>query len=126
MSFLKNMLAGESAEINKDWTTLKDTDSLTNLIEESYQKPVVIFKHSIRCGISSMIKSQLEQGWNFNKEELHFFYLDLINNRSISNKIAENFKVTHQSPQLILLKDGKAVFNTSHHQISVASIKDNL
>ncbi len=123
MGFLKNLFAAEQADIHAEWKTLNDINQLDELVNSSSSKPVVIFKHSIRCGTSAMVKHQLEEEWDFEPEELDFYYLDLINYRNISDKVAEMFGVVHQSPQVILLKNGVAAYSTSHTMISTASIR---
>ncbi len=113
----------ESETIFPEWKILDQTEQLEQLQEVSYRKPVVIFKHSTRCGISAHAKFRLESEWSFTQEDLDFYYLDLIAYRQVSNQVAEMFQVTHQSPQIILLRDGRAVFDTSHHMISVEVLK---
>ncbi|GJM59689.1 MULTISPECIES: bacillithiol system redox-active protein YtxJ [Persicobacter] len=105
-----------------NWNILEQEQHLEEIREKSFQQPVVIFKHSTRCPISSMSLRFFES--NF-KEELGVkpYYLDLISFRAISNEIAAQFGVPHQSPQVILIKNGKAVFDTSHHNISFAAIE---
>lgn len=113
----------ESESIASGWKVLDQTRQLEQLQEESHKKPVVIFKHSTRCGISAHAKFRLESEWSFTPEDLNFYYLDLITYRQVSNQVAETFQVTHQSPQIILLRGGKAIFDTSHHNISVGVLK---
>ncbi|MCH2043835.1 MAG: bacillithiol system redox-active protein YtxJ [Saprospiraceae bacterium] len=101
-----------------------DQESLLDELENhSFEKPVAIFKHSTRCSISSVAKRRLERSWDLPKEEIDVYYLDLIRYRSISNQIASQFAVKHESPQLILLKDGKVVHHSSHNMIDVDGIK---
>ena len=109
--------------LKTEWKTLDRIDQLDLIKEQSKNKPVAIFKHSIRCGISSMVKKQLEREWDISDEDMDFYYLDLITYRPISNQIAEDFGVVHQSPQLVVIKDGWAVYNDSHYSISVDQIK---
>ncbi|MEM1326949.1 MAG: bacillithiol system redox-active protein YtxJ [Bacteroidota bacterium] len=123
MGFLDRFNAIQQADILKQWEVLDESVALAQLVEISHQKPVVIFKHSIRCGISSMVKNQLESDWDFSEGELEFYYLDLINHRAVSNAIADELGVIHQSPQIIVLKDGKAVYDTSHHMVSTRAIR---
>lgn len=113
----------ESETIFPEWKILDQTEQLEQLQEVSYRKPVVIFKHSTRCGISAHAKFRLESEWSFTPEDLDFYYLDLIAYRQVSNQVAEMFQVTHQSPQIILLRHGRAVFDTSHHMINVEVLK---
>lgn len=123
MSFLDQFRKTRDSEVPNDWHVIETELQLQAAIDESFEKPVVLFKHSVTCGISGSAKYSLEQAWDFSKEELSFYYLDLLAFRPISNKIAENLGVVHQSPQVILVKNGKAVFDTSHHAISVQAIR---
>ena len=127
MGFLDNLFNQQKEEALKhNWKILNDEAQLEQLKQDSFHKPVVIFKHSIRCGISSMIKFNLESDWDFAEADMDFYYLDLINYRSVSNLVASDLGVGHQSPQVIVLKDGRATFDTSHHAISVAKLHDAL
>lgn len=107
------------------WINITTQEELDRAIEQSNQKPVALFKHSTRCSISSMAKSRLERSWNLS-EQIDIYYLDLIAYRPISNRIAEVLDVQHESPQVILLKDGKAVYYTSHNDISVAGLAEQV
>lgn len=120
-------LFGTSApELLEDWQVLGEISQLEEIKKRSFEKPVVIFKHSVSCGISAMAKHKLESQWDFDQDSIDFFYLDLLALRPISNKIAEMFGVIHQSPQLIVIRNGEAVYNTSHHMVSVDAIKQAL
>ncbi|MBC8033207.1 MAG: bacillithiol system redox-active protein YtxJ, partial [Chitinophagaceae bacterium] len=81
-----------------NWTPITSEDQLLSIVEKSLTKPQLIFKHSIRCSVSSMVKNRLDKGKQ--PEGIDFYYLDLINYRRISNKIAETFQVRHESPQV--------------------------
>ncbi len=105
-----------------DWITLNDMAQLDEIIESSTTRPVAIFKHSTRCSISSMAKGRLERSWNYSNQELPAYYLDLIAYRDISNKVAEQFGVTHESPQLLLLKNGEVVYHNSHGGIRAEAL----
>ncbi|MCB0642335.1 MAG: bacillithiol system redox-active protein YtxJ [Phaeodactylibacter sp.] len=126
MGFLDNIFRQQNADIFPEWKILQTEDQLDALIQDSHAKPVVLFKHSIYCGISARIMHQLEKDWNFNNEELDFYYLDLITFRPISNKIASVTGVVHQSPQVILLQEGQVRYHTSHHMISVTGLREAL
>ena len=118
MGFMDQFRQAQTEGIPDSWQFLAEADQLTQLLEHSYHKPQVIFKHSTRCGISSMAKHMLEQDWDFSQEDLDMYFLDLIAHRAISNAVADQLGVVHQSPQLIVVYQGKAVFDTSHHAIS--------
>ena len=107
-----------------NWQALTEVDQLAELKKQSFDQPVLIFKHSTSCPISAMALSSLEREWNPDKEaETAIFYLDLLRYRPVSNAVAEKFSVTHQSPQIIILKDGEAVYDESHMGISYDSIQ---
>jgi len=114
----------EGAQI--DWQVLETEAQLEDLIQRSFEKPVAIFKHSVRCGISAMVKAQLEATWDLKAEDIEIYYLDLIQFRSVSNLIADRLGVWHQSPQLILLKEGKATYNASHQAIRTDKVREAL
>lgn len=103
-----------------NWTEIKDQSQIDDIIKESGAVPVVIFKHSTRCGISSMAKARLEREQA--PEGIKFYYLDLLAHRDISNKIAEVFHVYHESPQVLLIKNGECVYDESHNGIMVDEI----
>ncbi len=104
--------------LRPEWREITAPAHLDDIEAASFDQPVVIFKHSTSCGISAGAKYRLEDGWRFDENSFQFYYLDLLAHRAISNAIAERFGVTHQSPQLIVLSQGKAIHHTSHHQIS--------
>lgn len=103
-----------------NWIELASPAQLDALIEASSAKAQVIFKHSTRCSISTMAKSRLERAGK--PDELPFYYLDLLSHRPISNKIAEVFDVEHQSPQVLVIKNGECIYSESHSGISMDEI----
>lgn len=126
MSFLANLNQSKNADLPTTWQILETEAQLEAILAASTDKPQVLFKHSTTCGISAGAKHTLELNWDFTETELDFHYLDLLRFRPISNRIAEVLGVTHQSPQVIVVKDGKAVYHSSHHRISVAGIRSAL
>jgi bacillithiol system protein YtxJ len=105
------------------WKKLDNISQITQIREESKEKPVLIFKHSTRCSISSMAWSRIERSWqNEDSERFSPYFLDLISYRDISNAIAEEFKVEHASPQVIVIKNGEAVYDNSHMGINYQEI----
>lgn len=103
-----------------NWIELTDEGQLNNVKTLSNTKPQLIFKHSTRCSISSMAKSRLERGAV--PQGIDFYYLDLIKHRNISQKIAAEFDVHHESPQILLIKNGECVYDESHSGISMEDI----
>jgi bacillithiol system protein YtxJ len=84
---------------------------------------VAIFKHSTRCGISRAVLKMFEKNYSLNDEQLKLYFLDLLQNRAISNEIAARFKVQHESPQIIVIKDGVVVHHDSHHSIEAEHLQ---
>lgn len=107
-----------------NWIPLCSIEDLEQVIHLSQEKPQVIFKHSTRCNISSVAKNRLERAGTTG--ELQFHYLDLISYRPLSNSVAERFAVEHESPQILVIKNGKCVYNESHMGIDMDEIKDQL
>lgn len=111
-----------------NWTQLSEMGQVSELIEKSYDRPVVIFKHSTRCGVSSMALNRLER--EVPPGNIAFYFLDLVRHRIISNHIAEVFSVYHESPQVLIISRGECIFDTSHNGIRMDEIynalRDNL
>lgn len=125
MSFLKNIFNSSEDKSSNDskisWNPLTDLAQLNEIISVSYEKPVAIFKHSTRCSVSRMALKQFENEFD-SSDKVTPYFLDLIEHRDISNEIASRFGVTHQSPQLILIKEGKAIYNVSHSDIDAEEL----
>jgi bacillithiol system protein YtxJ len=99
---------------------LTDFEQLTDIINQSKSeeiKPFFIFKHSTRCSISAMALSRIERGWQAKLPDQPVYYLDLITYRSLSDQIARQFNVQHESPQLLMIKNGQCVYYASHNAI---------
>ena len=127
MKLFNQFFSGSEANPSAlQWQALQDEHQLSDIIQESHQQPVAIFKHSIRCGISAMVKHQLEQTWDFSSESMKIYYLDLIQYRAVSNAVASTFQVPHQSPQLIIIDKGEVIYHASHHAISTASVHQRI
>jgi len=129
MGFLNNIFGGDGASDNQntriDWNKLTSLAELDEAIAVSFETPIVIFKHSTRCGISRMVLKRFESEFNRDTKVTAYF-LDLLTYREISNAISEKFNVQHQSPQLLLIKDGKSVYDVSHDAIDAMALADRL
>ncbi|HEX9152834.1 MAG TPA: bacillithiol system redox-active protein YtxJ [Flavobacterium sp.] len=125
MSFFQNIFSSsDEKDVKKNkinWNELTDLGQLNEIIFISNEKPVAIFKHSTRCSVSRMALKQFENEFN-SSDKVTPYFLDLIAHRDISSAIADRFGVTHESPQLLLIKDGKAVYNVSHSAIDAAEL----
>lgn len=109
-----------------NWIELKSIEQAKELINSSTEKPVLFFKHSTRCSISNMAKDRLERKWNIDDSKISPIYLDLLNHRDVSNFLAEELNIEHQSPQVILVKDKKATYSETHSMINVDGISEEL
>lgn len=126
MSIL-NSLFGNSEEKREatstmNWIPLTNLGQLNWIMTLSETKPVIIFKHSSRCSISRMALKQFENEYDL-ADAIDTYFLDLIEYRDVSNEIAKRFQVEHQSPQLLLIKGGKSVYDVSHSDIDAGQLK---
>jgi bacillithiol system protein YtxJ len=87
-------------------------------------KGIAILKHSTRCSISFSAWNKLQRQWQWTDEQLPIYYLDLLSHRDVSNQIAEDFKVEHQSPQILIIKNGQCIYHTSHNGILASEIEE--
>jgi bacillithiol system protein YtxJ len=109
-----------------NWNHLGAPHDVEALAERSQHIPCLIFKHSTRCSISSLVKYRLEDNWDIPADRLEPYFLDLISFRATSNYVAETFDVYHESPQILLIYGGECILDASHLDISVAEIKEML
>lgn len=106
-----------------DWNILENLAQLDEIKLKSGEKPVLIFKHSTRCSVSGMAWDRLKRNWKKeDSEKVIPYFLDLIRHRDVSNQIEKEFSVYHESPQIIIVKSGKAVYNNSHMGINYGDI----
>jgi len=104
------------------WNALIAIQQLNVIVEESQDSPVLIFKHSTRCSISRFALKQFEKEFDL-EGKIKPYFLDLLEHRAISNEIASQFNVQHQSPQILLIKNGISVYDSSHDNIQVNSLR---
>lgn len=114
--------AAKEEIVETPWHVLGKIEQLDDLVAQSKTKPVAIFKHSTRCGVSRGVLKMFEKNYSLNDDQLKLYFLDLLQNRDISNEIATRFKVNHESPQLIVIKDGVVVHHDSHNGIEAADL----
>ena len=112
----------EVEETYLSWTPLISVEEINTIKEISKNQSILIFKHSTRCGISRMIIKQFESLFNEENKQLKVYYLDLLNFREVSSKLSEVFQVIHQSPQLLVVKNGISVYDESHYEITKVNL----
>ena len=118
MGILKTLFGKSENGVNEqssfDWNSLTTIEQFNDIVEKSRVRTQAIFKHSTRCGISSGVLKQFEKK---SVENIDFHYLDLLKYREISDKISSRFNVVHQSPQLLVIKNGVVVAHDAHYDI---------
>ncbi|MGS2725933.1 bacillithiol system redox-active protein YtxJ [Psychroserpens sp. BH13MA-6] len=119
MGFFKQIFGTSEPKEEKvlPWQALTDLEQLNAIEEQSKTKTQLIFKHSTRCGISSMVMKQFVRSYNLDTEA-DLYYLDLLSYRNVSDEVGYKFQVLHQSPQLIIIKNGITVAHASHGAIN--------
>jgi bacillithiol system protein YtxJ len=125
MGLFKGMFGKSEQQSNSklQWNYLVSIEDLNAAEQVSHEKTVLLFKHSTRCSISRFVVKQFENTFDISEHTMEIYFLDLIEYRSISNEIASRFGVVHQSPQMIVLKNGKAVYDASHESIDAKSLE---
>lgn len=99
------------------WQALNNVSQLSEIEKRSKTKTQLVFKHSTRCGISRMVMNQFVSMYNLDLNA-DLYYLDLLNHREVSNEVGYKFQVLHQSPQMLVIKNGVAVAHASHGGIN--------
>lgn len=107
---------------NVNWNDLVDVNELNDIYKLSEEKPVLILKHSTRCSISAMAKNRLELYWD-SAVGIEPYYLDLLKHRDISNELASKFNIMHESPQVLLIKNGACIYHAEHGEIDFNKLK---
>jgi len=95
---------------------IDDRAALENLLTDSKQKPVIVFKHSNACSISSRAYCEME------KVDGHVNVVEVQSAREISRELANLTGVQHETPQVIVLRDGKAVWDASHFDVTASDV----
>ncbi len=100
------------------WIPLASLHQLDDIMDRSIEKTQVIFKHSTTCGISRMVLNTFTQNYDFTRDQMDLYFLDLHSNREVSNETGYKFQITHQSPQVLVIRDGKVIAHSSHGGIN--------
>jgi len=123
---LFNKIFGGSTEEKEEkvlpWIFLTSESQLEEIERKSFEKPQVVFKHSTRCSISSVSMNKFVKNYNIPSADADLYYLDLLNYRSVSDEVGYRFQIMHQSPQVLVIKNGEAVYNASHYAIQTDKI----
>lgn len=107
-----------------NWTELETLQQLETIADKSHQKPQLIFKHSRRCPISNVAKNRVEQSPK--QPEADFYIVEVVSHRAISNEIEAKWKIQHESPQILFIKDGTCIYHKSHFDIDMEDLVTNV
>lgn len=116
---------GES-DIDFEWQSISDKEGLRAIVMASNSKPQIIYKHSTRCATSFFALKNVQRLSKEMKKKADFYMVDVIGERKVSFQIAEDLGVRHESPQLIILKDGEVSWHGSHHRVNVEALEANI
>ena len=109
---------------NMNWIDLTTAAQIENLTTTSAKTPAIIFKHSNKCNTSHMAKYNLEADWDFEATEVDTYLLDLFAQPKLAKLVADKFMVHHQSPQILLIRNGECTYDADHLDISVAELRE--
>lgn len=123
MFFSRNKSKNETPKVN--WRFIEQSADIEVIKVQSKEKPVIIFKHSTTCPISTTSLDRFERKWNA-EANADIFLLNLLQHRDLSKQIAAEFGVEHQSPQVLVIKNGESVYDESHFGISAEKIEELL
>ncbi len=119
----KNFFGNESK--GNIWDVLTESSQLENIVQQSKERPQLIYKHSHRCGTCMITKSNLEQAAG-EKFAIKMHFLNVVKRREASDHIASKLGIRHESPQVILINDGEVVWHASHGAINADSISEKI
>ncbi len=125
MGLFKNIFKASEPKEEKilPWIPLSTTAQLSYISEKSKSKTQIVFKHSTRCGISSMVMKQFVSAYTLSDKDADLYYLDLLNHRDVSSEIGYKFQVFHESPQILIIKKGEVVTHASHGGINAIELQ---
>lgn len=126
MSFMKSLFKNkdtkEETTSNVNWISFTSLEQINTIKEQSKSETILVFKHSTRCGISSMVIKRFEKMFDESMKDIKVYYLDLLNYRSVSDEVGYTFQVMHQSPQLLIVRNETAVASASHYDITAVDL----
>lgn len=121
MGFFNKLFSSDSNSNEQDplpWQSLTELSQLKDIEQRSISKTQIIFKHSTRCGISRMVLNQFKSIYSIPESQADLYYLDLLAYRNVSDEVGYKFQVLHQSPQMLIIKNGVCVAHASHGAIN--------
>ncbi len=128
MGFFSNLFKASEPKETKllPWIALADLQQIQEIKERSKTKTQVVFKHSTSCGISRMVLNRFVDAYALTENDLDLYYLDLLSYRNVSNEVGYTFQVMHESPQLLVIKNGVVVAHSSHGGVNTIELNNFL
>jgi bacillithiol system protein YtxJ len=117
--------------MHPDLMPLEHVDELRRLIAESESRPVLVFKHSHTCGVSWEALEEIVAHLNERESETstrrtrsaaQYAMVTVQTHRAVSNAIAQKLGVRHETPQALLIRDGRVVWSASHFRVTAAAV----
>lgn len=122
---MKTTLSNSDVE-RDDWNVLTNKEDIKEVIKRSKDRPQLIYKHSHRCGTCLVARKEIENNFEAIKEQTDMNFVNVVKNRAVSDEISERLEVRHESPQVLIIHNGEAVWHESHHSIESHDIIENL
>lgn len=115
-----NQKAVDTTDKSFDW--LKTAEQWQHLIQTSTEKPFIVFKHSERCSISRWVWKQFANDYNLSEDLATLHLVDVVSDRSISQLIATDLQIMHESPQVLVVFQNKCIYHATHERIQFAEV----
>ncbi len=112
-----------SRKLQLPWVSIESVSQLDEILQNTGELPIVLFKHSTRCSISTMVLNNFEQNWSLSEEACTLYYIDLLKFRDVSNRIEELTGIMHQSPQVIVIAEKEIIYDATHSSIDAKRIE---
>lgn len=109
-----------------DWQYPQKISAIDECFANSYKKAVVFYKHSSKCGLCHMIRDDFNRQWNSSQENVVLVFIEVNENRSLSNYLAERTAIRHHSPQVIVVKNNEVIYSKTHGSIKIPEIEQAL
>lgn len=120
------MFSENDTDTEEQWNILKSISETDEAFDQSKRRPQLFYKHSNRCGTCMFAKSEIEKSSEEIREHADMHFIDVIRSRGVSDYLAEKLNIRHESPQAILLIDGKVVWHDSHSAVKSNKILEKL
>lgn len=123
MGLFDKLTSGPSeTQTDEIWSTISEPSQLQTVLQQSEEKPQLIYKHSHRCSVCFVAKGNLEKAADEIREQADMHCLNVVKNREASDMIASDLDVRHESPQVIMLNNGEVIWHASHGSIDADTI----